>query len=436
MSTNIPAIPSYHVEMKQKNTPNGSVIAALDIGTTKIACFIARMSDDDGHFEVVGVGHQASAGIKGGTVIDLDAAEAAIRQTVHAAENMAAGVMKGYPLREVVINVPGVHAQSHHFSADIDVLGQEVTDQDVRRAMARAQEQSLSAERDLTHTIPVGYTIDGNHGIRDPRGLIGQSMQVDIHLVTSNAGALRNIAGCIERSHLDIAAMCVSPYAAGLAALVEDEMDLGCTVIDMGGGVTSIAVFLGGNMIYTDAIPVGGHHVTSDIARGLTTSIAQAERLKTLYGSAIASTNDQNELIDVPQIGEDEHAHPNHVPRSLLVGIIQPRVEEVFELVRTRLEDSGLGPAIGRRVVLTGGASQLPGLRDLGQAVLDKQVRLGRPIRLGGLPEAVCGPAFATTAGLLTYITERSDEMPTQVMMQAAPESLWDRVRLWMRENW
>lgn len=422
--------------MKYKFKPKGAVVAALDIGTTKISCFIARMIDDEGNFDVVGVGHQASAGIRGGTVVDLEAAETAIRQTVHAAENMAAETMKGYPLREVVINVPGIHAHSHHFSADIDVLGHEVTDQDVRRALARAQDQNLSLDRDMVHTIPVGYVIDGHHGIRDPRGLFGQQMQVDIHLVTGDAGALRNIATCIERSHLDIAALCVSPYAAGLASLVEDEMDLGCTVIDMGGGVTSIAVFQSGKLIYTDSIPVGGQHVTSDIARGLTTSLAQAERLKTLYGSATAATNDENELIDVPQIGEDDHVHPNHVPRSLLIGIIQPRVEEIFELVRARLQDSGLGSAAGRRVVLTGGASQLPGLRDLGQSVLDKQVRLGRPIHLSGLPDSVSGPAFATTAGLLTYIAERADEMPAQVMAQAEPENLFQRIRLWLRENW
>lgn len=422
--------------MKQKFRPKGSVIAALDIGTTKISCFIACMNDDEGGYDIVGVGHQASAGIKGGTVVDLEAAETAIRQTVHAAENMAAASMKGYPLRDVVINVPGIHAQSHHFSADIDVLGHEVTEQDIRRALARAQDQSLSPDRDMVHTIAAGYVIDGHAGVRDPRGMFGQSMQVDIHLVTGDSGALRNIATCIERSHLDIAAMCVSPYAAGLSSLVEDEMDLGCTVIDMGGGVTSLAVFQAGKMIYADAIPVGGQHVTSDIARGLTTSIVQAERLKTLYGSAMGSTNDQNELIDVPQVGEDEHSSPNHVPRSLLIGIIQPRVEEIFELVRARLQDSGLGPSTGRRVVLTGGASQLPGLRDLGQMVLDKQVRLGKPIRLTGVPDSVTGPAFATTAGLLTYITERSDEMPSQVMIQAEPENLMQRIRLWLRENW
>jgi cell division protein FtsA len=422
--------------MKKQFNPKGSVIAALDVGTTKIACFIARMSDDEGNFDVVGIGYQASAGVKGGTVIDLELAENAIRETVHAAEKMAADTMKGYPLREVVMNVPGIHTQSLHFTADIDMLGHEVTQQDVNRALARAQDQSLSNDRDLIHTIPVGYMIDGHAGIQDPRGLFGESMKVDIHMVTGDSNALRNIATCIERSHLDVATMCSSPYAAGLAALVEDEMDLGCTVIDMGGGVTSIAVFQGGKLIYTDAIPVGGQHVTSDIARGLTTAINEAERLKTLYGSAIASVNDQNEMISVPQLGEDDQSHPNHIPRSLLIGIIQPRVEEIFELVRARLQDSGLGTAGGRRVVLTGGASQLPGLRDLGQVVLDKQVRLGRPIRIGNLPDSVSGPAFATTAGLLTYISERSDEMPAQVMAHAEPESLWDRVRLWMRENW
>lgn len=422
--------------MKHRPKPKGSVIAALDIGTTKIACFIARIVDDEGNFEVLGIGHQASAGMKAGTIIDQAAAEAAIRSTVHAAENMAAEAMKGYPLREVIINVPGVHAASHGFKVDVQILGHEITDNDVRRALARAQDQAVTEGRELIHTIPGGYAIDGHGGIREPRGMYGQNLGVDIHLVTGDSGALRNIASCIERSHLDIAALCVSPYAAGLASLVEDEMDLGCTVIDMGGGVTSIAVFNGGSLIHTDAVPVGGQHVTSDIARGLTTALADAERLKTLYGSAMAASTDDSELIDVPQVGEGERTVPNHVPRSLLIGIIQPRLEEIFELARARLKDSGLGAELGRRVVLTGGASQMPGLRDLAQLVLDKQVRVGRPIRLAHLPDAVSGPAFATTAGLLTYISERSDEMPSVIMAEAEPGTLWERVRLWMRENW
>lgn len=424
--------------MKHKHKPKGSLLAALDIGSSKIACFIGRIVDDEGTFEVLGVGHHASRGVKNGTIVDLEAAEAVVRQTVHAAENMAASVMRGYPLREVVVNLPGLHAASHAHTADIQVSGHQITDNDVRRALAKAQEQVISEEYELIHTIPMGYRIDGHEGIREPRGMYGQQMGVDIHMVTGDVGALRNMATAIERSHLDITALCVSAYAAGLAVLVEDEMDLGATVIDIGGGVTSFAVFHGGAMIYSDAIPVGGAHITNDIAKGLTTSTNDAERLKALYGSAMASQMDETEMIDVPRLGEEQdHMHVlNHIPRSLLVGIIQPRIEEILELVRAKLTDSGLGAALGRRVVLTGGASQMTGLRDLAQHVLDKQVRLGRPIRLMGLPDAVSGPSFATTAGLLTYVSERSDEMPAEIMAQVEPESLVERIKFWFKENW
>ena len=422
--------------MKHRHKPKGSLLAALDVGSSKVACFIGRVVDDEGTFEVLGVGHHASKGVKSGTIVDLDQAEGVIRQTVHAAENMAAEVMRGYPLREVIVNLPGVHAVSHGHTADVQISGHEITDNDVRRALAKAQEQVLSEEYELVHTMPMGYRIDGHDGIKEPRGMYGQDMSVDIHMVTGDMGALRNMATAIERSHLDITALCVSAYAAGLASLVEDEMDLGCTVIDIGGGVTSFAVFYGGMMIYSDAIPIGGAHITNDIAKGLTTSTHDAERLKALYGSAMASSMDESEMIDVPRLGEDDRNDPNHVPRSLLVGIIQPRIEEIFEMVRSRLNDSGLGTALGRRVVLTGGSSQIPGLRDLGQHVLDKQVRLGKPIRLTGLPDAVSGPAFATTAGLLTYVSERSDEMPAEIMAQVEPGGLWERVKFWLHENW
>lgn len=422
--------------MKHKVKPKGSILAALDIGSHKIACFIGRIVDDEGAIEVLGVGYQGSKGIKGGTVVDIDYAENAIRSTVHAAENMAAEAMKGYPLREVIINVPGVYAHSHVRGASIQVSGHSITNNDVRRALARAQDEVLSSEYELIHTIPVGYRIDGQEGIRDPRGMVGQQLDVGIHMVTADLAPLQNMASCIERSHLDIVALCSSPYAAGLASLVEDEMDLGCTVIDMGAGVTSFAVFQGGAMIFSDSVPAGGAHVTNDIAKGLTCSAADAERLKTLYGSAMVTSGDENELIEVPQLGETDRHSPNHIPRSLLIGIIQPRLEEILEIVRARLKDSGLGANIGRRVVLTGGASQMPGIRELSQSILDKQIRLGRPIRLSSLPDGVSGPAFATTAGLLTYITERHDEMPAEIMATVEPGSMWERVKYWWKENW
>jgi cell division protein FtsA len=315
-------------------------------------------------------------------------------------------------------------------------MGEAITDNDIRRALAKAQGQVEGNERELIHTIPTAYRIDGHEGIREPRGLFGQMLEVDVHLVTGKMGTLRNMANCIENSHLDITALCSSPYAAGLASLVDDEMDLGCTVVDMGGGTTSIAVFFGGELIFTDAIPVGGQHVTNDIAKGLTTSLHAAERLKILYGSATATSTDDKDLIDVPPIGEDDHTHPNHVPRAYLVSIIAPRLEETLEMVRAKLNDSGLGHIAGRRLVLTGGASQIPGLRELSQAYLEKQVRLGRPVRLPGLADAVSGSAFATTAGLLHYVTERTDEMPAEIMANVEPGSMWSRVQLWLRENW
>jgi cell division protein FtsA len=236
---------------------------------------------------------------------------------------------------------------------------------------------------------------------------------------------------------LSVAGFVVSPYAAGLATLVEDEMDLGVTLVDMGGGTTTIALFFGGNVIYTDLIPVGGIHVTNDIARGLSTPVAQAERLKTLYGHAMAAAAAEREMIDVPRVGEDQQENESQqVPRSILFGIIQPRLEETFELVRSRLETSGLAQVVGRRVVLTGGASQLPGLRDLAALVLDKQVRIGRPNRALGLAEATSGPAFATCAGLLTCAVESNlatSRQPTPGTKH--PSSFMGRLGDWVREH-
>ena len=222
-------------------------------------------------------------------------------------------------------------------------------------------------------------------------------------------------------AHLELEALVVSPYAAGLSCLVEDEVGLGVTVIDMGGGTTTIGVFFDGNLVFADSVPVGGGHVTNDIARGLSTPIAHAERMKTLFGSAISASTDEREMIAVPQIGEEEEGHVNHVPKSLLVGIIAPRIEETFELVRDRLEESGFDKLAGRRVVLTGGACQLHGVRELAALILDKQVRIGRPMRVAGLAEATQGPAFSPTAGLLHFaMSERAESpRPTPASRQA-----------------
>jgi cell division protein FtsA len=406
------------------------LIAALDVGTTKVCCFIAQV-ESAGNIRVVGIGHQKARGLRAGAVVDMDLAEGSIRGAVHAAEQMA-----GETIREAFVNLTCGAPSSQSVAIEVSIAGHEVGDNDLRRVLGQGSLYHEASDREIIHSIPVNYTIDGSRGIRDPRGMYGERLGVNMHVVSASAGPVRNLKTCVARGHLELQALVVSPYAAALSTLVEDEMDLGVTCIDMGGGSTSIAVFLDGEVIYTECIPIGGQHVTSDIARGLSTPLVHAERMKTLYGSTLATSADEHEVIDVPQVGEDEHAIPNHVPKSILVGIIQPRLEETFELARSRLEASGLDKVAGRRVVLTGGASQLQGVRELAALILDKQVRMGRPLRLGGLADATAGPAFATCAGLLHYAVTRYSDAPSRARART-PESagMIGRLGSWLREN-
>jgi len=403
--------------------PRGSLIAAIDIGTTKTCCFIARA---DALPRVVGIGHQIARGLRGGAIVDLETASHSVSSAVHAAEQMA-----GVTIDRAVVNLSGGYAASRIVKAEIAVGPGEITDGQMRQVLERGYRMRGSPDGQVIHSIPVGFSIDDSRGIVDPRGMVGERLGVNMHIVTAAAGGVRNHTAAVGRAHLEVEALVVSPYAAGLACLVEDEMDLGVTVIDMGGGTTTIGVFFGGNLVFADAVPVGGMHVTNDIARGLATPLAHAERMKALFGSAIASTLDERETIAVPPIGEEEDGHVNHVPKSLLVSIIAPRIEETFELVRNRLEASGSDKIAGRRVVLTGGACQLHGVRELAGLILDKQVRIGRPMRIDGLAEATHGPAFSTAAGLLHFALSERVESPRPTRRVNA--GLIGRMGQWLR---
>jgi cell division protein FtsA len=417
-----------------KAKSRAELIAALDIGTSKIVCLIAR-ADENGNTRVIGIGHHAAKGVRAGVISDVEAAEESILATVHAAEQMA-----GETIDEVLVNLSGGAPRSDMLHYDVSIAGHEVGDNDMRKVLAQGHAACQSDERELIHCLPVGYTIDGARGIRDPRGMYGDRLGVSMHVVTATTGAVRTLVTCLARCRLDVAAIVIAPYAAGLSALVEDEINLGATVIDMGAGTTSVAVFYDGNLVHADAVAVGGAHVTADIARGLSTPLAHAERMKTLYGNAIVSGSDDREIIDVPLMGEEDRDQANHVPRSMLVSIIRPRLEETFELLRGRLEMAGFDKIAGRRVVLTGGASQLQGVPELAADILDKQVRRGRPLRIAGLAESTGGPAFATTAGLLTFATRRPDEasaiVPVRTRNNAEePNGLIGRFGYWLREN-
>lgn len=414
--------------MKLNGRARGEAIGVLDIGTTKMCCFIARRDEPLPH--IVGIGHQISRGIKNGVITDIEAASQAILTTVHAAEQMS-----GEHLAEVVVNLSGGFSASRMIKAEINLNGREVSDANMRRVLEQGFRIKEPAERTVIHSVPVGFAIDGGRPVRDPRGMYGHKLAVNMHIVTAESGAVRNVANCLGRCRLDIAAVVASPYASGLASLVDDESDLGVTVIDMGGGTTTIGVFFDGNLVFADSIPVGGGHVTNDIARGLTTPTAHAERMKALYGSAIPSAADEREMITVPLVGEEED-HANHVPKSLLVGIISPRLEETFELVRDRLEQSGFDKIAGRRIVLTGGASQLPGTRELAGLILDKQIRTGRPLRIDGLAESTAGPAFASAVGLIHFaLAEHAEPQRRGRMRAEEPSGLFGRIGGWLREN-
>jgi cell division protein FtsA len=412
------------------NKTRTGVIAALDVGSTKVTCLIAQLHGADG-IRIVGVGHHASQGVRAGAIVDMDAARTSVLTAVSAAEQRA-----DTRIRQVMVNVSAGKPASQSRGARIAIGGSQIDDADLRRVISHGNGHDLADDQELIHCIPVGYTLDSTRGIQDPRGMFGETLGVDMHLVTARAGTMRNLATCVEGCHLDMESAVVSPYASGLACLVEDEMDLGVTLVDMGGGTTTIAVFYDGDLVHTDSIPVGGQHVTSDIARGLSTPLAQAERMKTLYGSAITSPTDEHEIIDVPLVGEDAQAQANHVPRSILIGVIRPRMEETFELVRSRLEVSGADRIAGRRLVLTGGASQLQGVRELATLILEKQVRMGRPIRFSGLAESASGPAFSTGAGLLRFAaTNGGESHPDMQFLHETPGGRFGRLGQWIREN-
>jgi cell division protein FtsA len=316
--------------------------------------------------------------------------------------------MAGTQIDEVFVNLSSGQPASHVIGVELDIEGQEVSTRHLRRLIefGRKTPELSSQDRFHLHTIPVDYAVDSEKGIRDPRGMYGQTLSAQLHMISSTQSAVRNLVTCIEKCHLEVKSVILSPYASGLAALLKDERNIGATVIDMGAGTTSISVFHNSSAVYSDVIPIGGNHITSDIAKGLSTTLAAAERLKALHGSAFCIAGDENEMIEVEQMGDDNLYDDNIIPKAQLISIIQPRLEEIFDQVRERLANPRLRRFIGRHVVLTGGASQLHGTRDMSSIVLDKQVRIGKPTEIGGTPELITSPEFSTAIGVLRFALE------------------------------
>ncbi|MGE0223964.1 MAG: cell division protein FtsA [Acetobacteraceae bacterium] len=369
----------------------------LDIGTTKIACLIGRV-ESDGRLRVLGFGWHKGRGVRGGSIVDLDEAERAIRACVGQAEDMA-----DTRLRAVTVNLSCGQPESRLYNVQWPAGGRAVSDDDIRGVVNEGRVRAAVDGRVAIHAMPLHFAVDATDHVTDPRGLFCTTLTARLHIIDAVSTALRSLEACIGRCDLEIEELVSAPMAAGLSTLVDDERELGVTIIDMGGGTTGMAVFAENQLMHTAQLPIGGLHVTKDLATGLSTTLAHAERLKTLYGNVESSPDDETELLPVPLVGEEEDHQLARVPRSMVVNIIRPRIEETFEYVKDRLDSSGMARAAGNRVVLTGGACQLPGLREMAARMLNRQVRLGRPTALRGLPELASGPAFATAAGLLSW---------------------------------
>jgi cell division protein FtsA len=419
-----------------------AILSVLDIGTSKIVCLIARLNPADPsqtlrgrthRCRILGIGHQRSRGIKGGAVVDMEAVENAIRLAVDAAERMA-----GVQVESVIVNATGGRLSSQLFDAKVDLAGRAVSQADVHRVLEACTARGGRDGRAVLHSLPIGFSIGEVRHISDPEGMIGDSLGAAMHVLSCDAAAARNLMLAVERCHLKVDAMVATPYAAGLSTLADDEAELGAALIDMGGGTTSVSVFSGGNLTHVDAVALGGNHVTMDIARGLSIRLDDAERLKTLYGACLASASDDRETVSVVQVGEDGD-HPAHLPKAQLIKIIKPRVEEILELVRDRLKSAGFPAHAGRRLVLTGGASQLTGMQEAAKRIITGQVRIGRPLGIQGLPESAKNPAFSASLGLLVYPQVSGNEhfRPTRANAASASGSngYIGRVAGWIKSS-
>lgn len=410
-------------------------VAAVDLGASKVACFIMKpegVRPMDRTLTAAGVGYVQSRGVRAGVVVDVDEAATSIAQAVERAETLA-----GVQVTGVTVATAGGRLASQRLAASVSLGARPIADADLSRAISAAMAGVRLPGRRVIHVRPIAWSVDAQKGVRDPRSMFGRQLGLQLLIVSIDEQVFQTLSHCVERAHLEFNGVVAAPFASALAALEPDEMDLGSILIDMGGGSTSVAVYSGGSLVHVDSLAVGGAHVTQDVARGLSTSVAGAERIKTLHGSAIASSNEDREMIEAPPRGDDPGAGPVIAPRSLLKGIIAPRVEETLELLRERLKAANppIEPDAG--LVLTGGASQLAGVREVAVRVFDRPVRLGRPRRIPHLADAASGPAFCAAAGIL----HRAAFGPREAAPTKAPAARShgagpvSRAAAWLREN-
>lgn len=423
------------------------VVGVLDLGTSSVSCLVLRFENaararltedvpdpqDQLDFRVIGEATTRGRGMEHGEIVAMDEMERAIRTTVQRAQSAA-----GERIDHVMVCYSGGRPRSYGVHGFATVEEGVVRSYDIGKALALADVPDYRAgEREPIHALPVNFTVDDKTGFQDPRGLVGNRLAVDMHLLTVGARSLQNVIEAVRRCDLELCDIAVSSYTAGRSALVESERELGAAVIEIGAGTTGVAIFLRGQMIFADTIRIGGAHVTSDIAHGLGIDLEKAERLKTLYGGLIPTGADDREMLELPPLHGGGGAERRFASRAELIGIIRPRIEEILEEVRQLLDGAGFEFLPSKQVVLTGGTAQMPGLEELATVRLDAQVRGGTPLRVSGLPYQAIGPDYAALVGLAMHAAAPQDECwDFETPVDANGWHGMRRALRWFRENW
>jgi cell division protein FtsA len=406
---------------------DSQLIAGLDLGTTKVCAIVGEQIDDG--IDIIGIGSAPCKGLKKGVVVNIESTVQAIREAIAQAETMA-----GCQIQTVYAGIAGSHVRGMNKEGVAAISAREVGDEDVERVLEQSKAIPLPGDRQVIHVLPQEYIVDDQDGITKPVGMNGVRLEARVHVVTAATTSVQNIIKCAERCNLHVAEVVLEPLASGYAVLQEDEKEIGVALIDIGGGTTDIIVYVDGAAVHTSVIPIGGLSLTNDIAQGLRTPVAEAERIKMKYGCAASSMIDPDETIEVPSVGGRA---PRVIQRQVLTQIIEPRVEEIFQAVHHVLKETGYVDMLASGLVLCGGSTLLEGMPELAEQICGLPTRRATPIGVGGLADVVKSPAYATAVGLVKYGAERLAVERTRKVVRVAPKagpSLRGKLGDWFRE--
>ncbi|MCK5826127.1 MAG: cell division protein FtsA [Desulfuromusa sp.] len=401
-----------------------NLIVGLDIGTTKICCIVGNMTEEG--LEVVGIGTSRSKGLRKGVVINIESTVAAIQKAIREAELMA-----GCEIKSVFAGIAGGHIRGLNSQGVIAIKNREVTSDDLQRVIDAAKAIAIPMDREVMHILPQEFIIDDQDGIREPLGMSGVRLEAKVHIVTGAVASAQNIIKSCNRAGTDVADIVLEQLASSEAVLSSDEKDLGVALVDIGGGTADIAIFSEGAIKHTSVLSIGGDHLTNDIAVGLRTPMAEAEKIKQAYGCCLTSMVGKDETIEVPSVGGRE---ARILSRQLLAEILEPRVEEIFSLVNREITKSGYGDLIASGIVITGGSAILPGMPELAEQIFNLPVRRGKPLDIGGLTDVVNSPIYATGVGLVKYGSMNTKTQSFKIGEKNVFERVSARMKEWFSE--